>query len=136
MRQRPEKVIWVPVPDLPGFELQLRYVSRRDLNQMIECAKESSWDSRLNQPVEKINPQKLLREYAVAIKDWRGLTREIYGGMISINPEEYPEEIPCTEEYKLELLEEAWGFDAVVRQLTQDLRVFAEEQQADQVKNS
>jgi hypothetical protein len=134
-RQRPEKTTWVPVPELGGFELKLKYVSRRDLNKMVADATESGWDSRRNQPTEKINPARLLREYAAAIVDWRGLTREIYGRMIPIIPEEYPEEIPCTEEFKLELLEEAYGFDAVVRQLTQDLRVFEEERQAAETKN-
>lgn len=134
-KKRVEKTVWVPVEGL-GFEILVRYLPRNELTRMLERATETTWDRKAAQNVDRIVPAKLLKEYAGVILDWRGLTREIYARLIPIEPLEYPEEIPCTEEYKLELLEEAYGFDAVVRQICTDLTHFENQRQEDEVKNS
>jgi len=134
-KTRIEKTVWVPVEGL-GFEIQVRYLPRSELTRMLERATESTWDRQAGQNADRINPKKLLAEYAGVIMDWRGLTRELYARLIPIEPSEYPEEIPCTDEYKRELLEEAYGFDAVVRQICTDLTRFQETQQKKQRKNS
>ena len=134
-KTRIEKTVWVPVEGL-GFEIQVRYLPRSELTRMLERATESTWDRQAGQNADRINPKKLLAEYAGVIVDWRGLTRELYGRLIPIEPSEYPEEIPCADEYKRELLEEAYGFDAVVRQICTDLARFQETQQKKQRKNS
>ncbi|TSA12008.1 MAG: hypothetical protein D4R73_02945 [Deltaproteobacteria bacterium] len=134
-KKRVEKTVWVPVEGL-DFEMLVRYLPRSELTRMLERATESTWDRQTGQNVDRINPKKLLAEYAGVILDWRGLTREIYARLIPIEPSEYPEEIPCTDEYKRELLEEAYGLDAVVRQICTDLARFQDERQEEERKNS
>jgi hypothetical protein len=134
MRKRLEKTVWAPVDDL-GIELRLRYLPRSELTRMVERATEAVFDRRTGQTAERVNPEKLVQEYAAAILDWRGLTREVYARLIPIDLEDYPETIPCTDEYKLELLREAYGFDAVVRQICTDLSRFQDEQVEAEVKN-
>jgi len=133
-KKRPEKTVWVPVEEL-GFELLIRYLPRSELTRMVERATERTWDRRAGQNVERLNPEKLLAEYAGVILDWRGLTREIYARLVPIDPAEYPQKIPCTPEYKLELLQEAYGFDAVVRQVCTDLARFEHDRVEADLKN-
>ena len=134
-KKRVEKTVWVPVEGL-GFDIKVRYLPRNELTRMLERATETTWDRKAGQNIDRVKPKKLLREYAGVILDWRGLTRDIFAQLIPIEPSEYPEEIPCTEEYKLELLEEAYGFDAVVRQICTDLAHFQDQQQEEEAKNS
>lgn len=139
-RKRVEKTVWVPVEGL-GFEIQVRYLPRSELTRMLERATETTWNRQAGQNVEKINPEKLIREYAGVILDWReenvpGISRETYARLIPIEPSEYPEIIPCEDDYKVELLREAYGFDAVVRQICTDLARFQETQLETERKNS
>jgi len=139
-RKRVEKTVWVPVEGL-GFEILVRYLPRSELTRMLERATETTWNRQAGQNVDKINPDKLIREYAGVILDWReeagaGMRRETYERLIPIETSEYPEVIPCTDGYKVELLREAYGFDAVVRQICTDLGRFQEAQGETERKNS
>jgi hypothetical protein len=139
-RKRVEKTVWVPVESL-GFEMLVRYLPRSELTRMLERATETTWDRQAGQNVDKINPEKLIREYAGVILDWReegveGMARETYARLIPIDPSEYPEVIPCEDDFKIELLREAYGFDAVVRQICTDLGRFQETQRETERKNS
>lgn len=127
-RKRLEKTVWAGLPGR-NFEVKLRFLPRSELTQMVQKATELTWDQRSGQNLETINPEILRREYVGVILDWRDtgkdtLSREVYGQMINIDPEDYPEVIPCTDEYKAELLTEAYGFDIVVRQVCTDLARF------------
>jgi hypothetical protein len=138
-KKRVEKTVWVPVEGL-GFEMLVRFLPRKELQKMLERATESTWSRQAGGNVDKINAEKLIREYAAVIVDWReegepGIRRETYARMVNIDPEEYPEIIPCTGEYKVELLEEAYGLDGVVRQVSTDLARFQEQQQETERKN-
>jgi hypothetical protein len=141
-KKRLEKTVWVPVEGL-DFEMLVRFLPRKELQRMLERATESTWSRQAGQNVDRINNAKLLREYAAVIVDWRqigaadtGLRRETFARMVNIDPEEYPSTIPCTEDYKVELLEEAYGLDAVVRQVCTDLARFQEEREELERKNS
>jgi hypothetical protein len=132
-RKRLTKTTWVKIDEL-GFELQLRYLPRSEMRQMLEKATETKWD-RSGQPREKVNVDILLAELAAYIVDWRGLSREVYARLLPIDPEDYPEEIPCTQEYKRELLSEAYGLDNVVREICTDLARFQEAKLETEIKN-
>lgn len=140
-RKRVEKTVWFAPVDGLEIEIQVRYLPRGELTRMLERATESAWDRQAGANVDKINPKKLIREYAGVILDWRegdipGIKRATYARLIPIDPGEYPEVIPCTDDYKCEVLEEVYGFDAVVRQVITDLSRFQEEQVEAERKNS
>lgn len=140
-RKRVEKTVWFAPVDGLDIEIQVRYLPRGELTRMLERATESAWDRQAGRNEDRINPGKLIREYAGVILDWRegdafGIKRETYARLIPIDPGEYPEVIPCTDEYKVEVLEEVYGFDAVVRQVVTDLSRFQEEQLETERKNS
>lgn len=131
-RKRLEKTVWVPCPDF-GFDLQLRYLPRGEQRQMIERATEILYDPKSGRNLDRIDPEGLNRELAGVILNWREagrhgvLSRQTFARLIPIDPADYPEEIPCTEEYKLELLDEVRGFDTVVLQLCTSLARFQDE---------
>ena len=132
-RKRVDKTAWVTIDDL-GLELKLKYLGRPAMRAMIDKATEVKYD-RAGQPREKINPDILLAELANCIVDWRGLTREVYARLLPIDPADYPEIIPCTDEYRRELLAEAYGLDNVVREICTDLARFQEEKLEAEIKN-
>lgn len=132
-RRRVEKTAWVKI-DALGFEMCLKYLPRSGMRDMIDKATETKW-GRSGQPQERINPDILLAELANYIVNWRGLTREVYARLIPIDPADYPEEIPCTDEYKRELLAEAYGLDNVIREICTDLARFQDQQLEAEIKN-
>ncbi len=132
-RKRVDKTAWVTIDDL-GLELKLKYLGRPAMRAMIDKATEVKYD-RAGQPREKINPDILLAELANCIVDWRGLTREVYARLLPIDPADYPEIIPCTDEYRRELLAEAYGLDNVVREICTDLARFQEAKLETEIKN-
>jgi hypothetical protein len=134
-RKRLDKTVWVPAPELGGWEILVRYLPLGELERMVRRASESTWDRRAGRAVDNINPERLIKEYAGVILDWRGLNREMYARLIPIDPEDYPEVIPCEEEYKLELLREAYGFSNVIREICTDLSRFQAQELEGQVKN-
>lgn len=132
--KRIEKKAWFPVPEM-GFDLQIRYVPVPEMAAMRERATLTGRDPRSGQITERLDPELYARELATAITDWRGLTREVYERLIPIDPEAYPEVIPCEMAYKVELLEEARGFAAVVLDLCTNLVRFHQERLKADLKN-
>ena len=135
MKKRLEKVAWFPVPEM-GFDLCIRYISISEGQKMRERALTVRRNLKTGQMEEHLDEELYAREMAAIIVDWRGLTRDAYQRLIAIDPADYPEEIPCTLEYKLELLQEARGFATVVLDLCSDLARYQTQKLADEVKNS
>jgi hypothetical protein len=135
-RGRIDKTVWVEADELaPGLRLKFRYIPKTELQEMVRRATDTTFNRQANQKEARVNPDKLLREYAGAILDWEGMSRETYARLIPIDPADYPEAIPCTEEYKLELLREAYGFEVVATRVTTDLAMFQAQELEREIKN-
>lgn len=140
-RKRLEKSAWFPVPEL-GFEMLIRYVPLPEMARQREAATQTRRDPRSLEFVERLSQEKFAEILAGAILDWRalasgesGLPLDIYGRLIPIDPVDYPEPIPCEEEFKMELLREARGFATVVLDLCTDLARYQQEQAKAELKN-
>jgi hypothetical protein len=134
-RKRLEKRAWFPVEGLPGLELCIRYLPVPEMSRLRQEALEMRRDQQTGLPVERVNEARFAQGLAQAIVDWRGLTRERYAQMLPIDPEDYPAEIPCEEEFKLELLLEARWFPSLVLELSTNLARYQQEQVAAELKN-
>lgn len=132
-RKRVEKTVWVPIDGL-GIELKLRYLPRQELRRINEKAAETKYQLG-GQAQTRTNPDILLAELARCIVDWRGVTREVYARLIPIEPEDYPDPVPCEDEYKRELLAEAYGLDTVVLDICTNLARFQDEALGAEIKN-
>ncbi len=134
-RKRLEKRAWFPVDGLPGLEICIRYVPVPEMLRLREEAVEMRRDPKTGQMLERLDPEKYARGLAAVIIDWRGFTREYYSRMIPIDPEDYPAEVPCEDEFKLELLLEARWFPVLVLDLCTDLARYQQQELGASLKN-
>ncbi len=63
--------VWFEFRD---FEIKVRYMDKSKLNKMLERSKVRRYDRRTHQPLEDVSDEKLCRNLAQLIIDWRGLT--------------------------------------------------------------
>ena len=70
-----QRVVEFQYPFVPDFYVKVAYASKSILSQIREASKEFVSDLRTRVKEERLNDEKLRREYAMrVIKDWRGLT--------------------------------------------------------------
>ena len=110
------------------FDILIRYTSMSDLQLILNKCKSTSYIK--HQPKEDIDTDKLYRELAKCILDWKGLTASLVASkLVPIKVPEGQEntEIPCTDKNKLLLLKEAYGFAAFIQQASTDLSALKQE---------
>ena len=133
---------WIEYPPLPGFIVKVGYISKEDVLEMNENAKEIIWVKHKKE--ERTDRKKLTRKWAEkAILDWKGLTLEKLAALLPIKvaEEDKNKEVPCTPENKFALLYYSTDFDIWVTEASTDVENFQSEvagrkQRLDEVKNS
>ena len=127
-----------------GFKVKIRYLSRKRLQHIFKLSTRKGWD-RDHRPIEELDNQKLIKYLAEVIEDWEGLTPEVLATLLPIDvaaakkalKEKGLQEIPCTEENKITLLEEAYHFDEFIREVALDAQLFTFARQKEaEAKNS
>ena len=69
-----ETASWVEFPDIEGFEINLRYLTREDLMKIRNKSLTYKFNKRTRQREEEVDNEKFLEAYAEkAIADWKGL---------------------------------------------------------------
>jgi hypothetical protein len=130
--------IWAEFPDIDGFEVQLRFVTREDLLKIRSSSLTYKFNKRTRQREEEVDNDKFLERYAErAIIGWKGLKIKHLPSLLpadisSLNPEE---EIVYSEEEALELLRNSTVFDQFVTDIMNDFEQFSKKKTEDNVKN-
>ena len=66
--------VWVDYPDIEGFSVNLKYLTREDLMKIRNASLTYKFNKRTRQREEEVDNDKFLEAYAErAIKGWRGL---------------------------------------------------------------
>ena len=66
--------VWVEYPDIDGFELNLKYLTREDLMKIRNASLTYKFNKRTRQREEEIDNDRFLEHYAEkAILGWKGL---------------------------------------------------------------
>lgn len=129
---------WVEFPDIPGFEVNLRFVSREDLLKIRAASLTYKFNKRTRQREEEVDNVKFLEQYAQhAIADWKGLKIKHLPSLMPVNiagmnPEELVE---FTSEDAVELLRNSPIFDQFVTDSLSDFEQFSKQQKDEEVKN-
>ena len=129
---------WAEFPDIDGFEVQLRFVTREDLLKIRSGSLTYKFNKRTRQREEEVDNDKFLERYAErAIIGWKGLKIKHLPSLLpadisSLNPEE---EIVYSEEEALELLRNSTVFDQFVTDIMNDFEQFSKKKTEDNVKN-
>ena len=133
-----ESSTWVPFPEIEGFEVNLRFLTREDLLKIRTASLTFKFNKRTRQREEEVDSAKFLEPYAEkAIAGWRGLRIKHLPLLLpvdisSMDPEE---NIEYSEEEALELLKNSTIFDQFVTDTMNDFEQFSKTKAETDSKN-
>jgi hypothetical protein len=122
----PSKTVSVEYPGMPGFTIDLCFLSRETLQSIRKKATKTSFKNR--QPQEELNDELFLELYVKAsVKGWKGLTLKYLEQLAPVDvAEEDPDaELDFSEENALYLMKASTNFDAFVSEQVTDLGNFS-----------
>lgn len=133
-----ETTSWVPFPDIDGFEVHLRFLSREDLLKIRSASLTFKFSKKTRQKEEEVDNDKFLQKYAErAIVGWKGLKAKHLAELLPVdiskmNPEE---SIDFDVDEATELLKNSTIFDQFVTDAMNDFNNFSVTKMAEQAKN-
>ena len=121
----PSKEITVEYPGMPGFEVDLSFLSRDTLQTIRKKATKTTFKNR--QPVEELNDDLFLELYVKSsIRGWRGLKLSYLEQLapVKIEGADADELLEYTEENALYLMKSSVNFDSFISEQVTDLGNF------------
>lgn len=122
----PSKSVTVEYPGMPGFTIDVCFLSRETLQSIRKKATKTSFKNR--QPVEELNDDLFLELYVKAsIKGWKGfkLTYLEQLAPVDVSGEDSDAELDYSEENALMLMKASTNFDAFISEQVTDLGNFS-----------
>jgi len=122
----PSKSVTVEYPGMPGFTIDVCFLSRETLQSIRKKATKTSFKNR--QPVEELNDDLFLELYVKAsIKGWDGfkLTYLEQLAPVDVSKEDADAELDYSEENALMLMKASTNFDAFISEQVTDLGNFS-----------
>lgn len=122
----PSKEITVEYPGMPGFEIQVSFLSRETLQNIRKKATKTTFKNR--QPVEELNDDLFLELYVKgSIKGWSGLKLNYLEQLapVDVSDQDPEAELQYTEENALYLMKSSTNFDSFISEQVTDLGNFS-----------
>ena len=133
-----ETTTWVEFPDIDGFEVNLRYLTREDLMKIRNASLSYKFNKRTRQREEEVDNDKFLEHYAEkAIVGWKGLKAKHLPVLlpVDISSMDANENIDYSEEEAVELLKSSTVFDQFITDAMNDFEQFSKKKAEENVKN-
>lgn len=133
-----ETTTWVEFPDIDGFEVNLRYLTREDLLKVRNASLTYKFNKRTRQREEEIDNERFLEAYAEkAIVGWKGLKVKHLPVLlpVDISSMDASEDVEYTEEEAVELLKSSTVFDQFITDTMNDFEQFSKKKAEDNAKN-
>ena len=133
-----ETSTWVEFPDIPGFEVNLRYITREDLLKIRNASLTYKFNKRTRQKEEEVDSDKFITNYAEkAIAGWRGLKIKHLPQLLpaDVSGLNGNEVIEYSEEEAVELLKNSTIFDQFVSDTLNDFEQFSRTKAEEDSKN-
>ena len=133
-----ETTSWIEFPDIDGFEVHLRFLSREDLVKVRNQSLTFKFNKRTRQREEEVDNDKFLEHYAEkAIKDWKGLKMKHLPILlpVDISGDDPEEPVDYSEEDAIELLKNSTIFDQFVTDTMNDFEQFSKKKKETDEKN-
>lgn len=133
-----ETTSWVEFPEIDGFEIHLRFLTREDLLKIRNQSLTFKFNKRTRQREEEIDNDKFLEAYAgKAILNWKGLKVKhlpllLPADISSLDPNE---EIAYDEEEAIDLLKSSTVFDQFITDAMNDFEQFSKKKADEAAKN-
>jgi hypothetical protein len=122
----PSKEITVEYPGMPGFEVQVSFLSRETLQNIRKKATKTTFKNR--QPVEELNDDLFLELYVKGcIRGWSGLKLSYLEQLapVDVSDADHDQELEYTEENALYLMKSSTNFDSFISEKVTDLGNFS-----------
>jgi len=133
-----ETTAWVEFPDIDGFEVNLRFLSREDLMKVRSQALTFKFNKRTRQREEEVDNERFLEGYSEkAIAGWKGLKAKYLPVLlpVDISAMDANEEIEYSSEDAIELLKNSTIFDQFITDCMNDFEQFSKKKAEDNSKN-
>ena len=122
----PSKSVEVEYPGMPGFKLQLAFLTRETLLNIRKKSTKTSFKNR--QPQEDFNEDLFLQLYVeAAIKGWEGLKLRYLEQLapVDLTGQDMDADLEYTAENALYLMKNSSNFDAFISEQVSDLGNFS-----------
>tara|TARA_Y100000114_G_scaffold84969_1_gene78509 strand:- start:1214 stop:1645 length:432 start_codon:yes stop_codon:yes gene_type:complete len=130
--------VWVEYPDIDGFELNLKYLTREDLMKIRNASLTYKFNKRTRQREEEIDNDRFLEHYAEkAILGWKGLKVKHMPALmpVDISGIDGEDDIEYSSEDAIELLKNSTVFDQFVTDTMNDFEQFSKKKAETNAKN-
>ena len=130
--------VWVEYPDIDGFEVNLKYLTREDLMKVRNAALTYKFNKRTRQREEEIDNDRFLENYAEkAIMGWKGLKVKHMPALmpVDISGMDVEEDIEYSNEDAIELLKNSTVFDQFITDAMNDFEQFSKKKAETDSKN-
>lgn len=121
----PSKALEVEYPGLPGFKIDVAFLSRETLQKLRKKATKTTFKNR--QSIDELNDELFLELYVKeSIKGWKGLTLGYLETLapVELNGADTSIELEYTEENALFLMKNSTDFDSFISETVTDLGKF------------
>lgn len=130
IKDESSRTVWAEFK--PGFEVQIRFITRAHAERIVTAARSKQWNPGAAAFLEMADDAKYCeiagREMIVG---WRGLTPDVLRTMVDM--ESYPNaEVPYSPEDAAELLDKADIFEGWVKGIARNLEYFQAARRAEQ----
>lgn len=122
----PSKAVEVEFPGMPGFLIQVAFLSRETLLSIRKKSTKTTFKNR--QPSEEFNEDLFLQLYVEnAIKGWTGFKLEYLEQLapVDLSGQDMEAELEYTQENALYLMKNSSAFDAFITETVSDLANFS-----------
>ena len=124
------KAVWVDFPGLPGFEVEIANLSRKELNGLRKKCTTTKFDRKTRQAVETLDEEKFVVEFTHGVvKNWKGLTLAHLETLLLVDIEgkDPQQELEYTDENAETLVSSSTEFDTWLNEVVFDLDNFRSE---------
>lgn len=121
------KAVWVDFPGLPGFQVEIANLSRKELNALRKRCTVQKFDRKTRQAMDTLDEDKFVTEFSKAtVKNWKGLTVEYLETILLIDADEdnLQKDVPYSEENAEVLVSQSTEFDSWLNDVVFDLDNF------------
>ena len=121
------KAVWVDFPGLPGFEVEVANLSRKELNGLRKKCTTTKFDRKTRQAVETLDEDKFVVEFTHGVvKNWKGLTLAHLETLIlvDIDGQDATKELEYTDDNAETLVSSSSEFDTWLNEVVFDLDNF------------
>jgi len=121
------KSAWVDYPGLPGFEIEVVNLSKKELTKLRKRCTTQKFARGTAGPIETLDEEQFVTEFSKAtIKNWKGLKLKYLEDLILVDlgDQDTEKELPFSLEDAEQLVSNSTNFDEFINSVVFDLERF------------